>query len=437
VPYWGLRSYSDNGEHYDGQIGSEGTPQEYVAALLACTAEWVRVLKPAGSLFVNLGDKYSNGGRGYYAPGSKHLGETVEGIQRADDGFAAKTLLGLPWRYALGCIDDLGLILRAEICWSKPNGLPESVADRVRRSHEQIFHLTRNPRYYSAVDEIREDYGDNSHAGRRDGQPSPATAAVQRNRPMGAGPTQLVGNLAARSPLGKIPGSVWEIPSQPLIVPASLGLDHFAAFPMELPRRIISGFSPSGICTACGCGRRPVTVKSADGREREGAADGGRGLRGLPGYGDIDRTGWAEGVRRTITGYVCSCTPYTDHPGIGKRELEIPDHWKDGPISGGGFAGQARDAVRTGPWREYHLDRWDAPPTRPAIVLDPFAGTGTTLLVAAALGRHAIGVDRSADYCRLATWRTSDPAERAKAMQVPKPPPVPDGQDSLFDLEAS
>jgi hypothetical protein len=64
--------------------------------------------------------------------------------------------MGLPWRYAIGCIDDLDLILRAEIIWSKPNGLPESVTDRVRRSHEQWFHFTKEPRYFSAVDEVRE-----------------------------------------------------------------------------------------------------------------------------------------------------------------------------------------------------------------------------------------------------------------------------------------
>src|SRR5205823_13758824 len=76
--------------------------------------------------------------------------------QRPVQDVQPKCLLGLPWRYALACTDQLGLILRAEIIWSKPNGLPESVTDRVRRAHEQVFHLVRQPRYYSAVDEIRE-----------------------------------------------------------------------------------------------------------------------------------------------------------------------------------------------------------------------------------------------------------------------------------------
>jgi hypothetical protein len=65
-------------------------------------------------------------------------------------------------------------------------------------------------------------------------------------------------------------------------------------------------------------------------------------------------------------------------------------------------------------------------------VLDPFGGTGTTALVAHALGRHGISVDMSADYCRLAAWRTTDPGQLAAAMQVEKPPPVHSDQLALF-----
>lgn len=60
-PYFGLRSYQDGGEHYDGQIGSEATPAEFVDALIAATREMVRVIKPSGSIWVNLGDKMSSG----------------------------------------------------------------------------------------------------------------------------------------------------------------------------------------------------------------------------------------------------------------------------------------------------------------------------------------------------------------------------------------
>lgn len=70
-------------------------------------------------------------------------------------------------------------------------------------------------------------------------------------------------------------------------------------------------------------------------------------------------------------------------------------------------------------------------------VLDPFGGTGTTALVAKALGRHGISVDMSADYCRLAEWRTNDPGELARAMQVDKPPAVMPDQLDMFGGDAA
>lgn len=366
--------------HYEGQIGSEATPAAYIAALLDCTREWVRVLKPSGSLFVNLGDKYNSAASGQNGTGATTL-DPARGpkIYRADRGESAagmphKSLLGLPWRYALGCVDQLGLILRAEIVWSKPNGLPESVTDRVRRSHEQWFHLTRNPRYYSAVDEIREPHTGNSHpAGKRAAVTSWESGNGLRHR---TGRT----DLEMFNPLGKLPGSVWDIASEPLRVPPHLGVDHFAAFPTEWPRRIIQGWSPPGICTVCGEGRRPVVAAEYD---RQG--------RTTNGPQSIARRHESPGrevraVRRTaITGHTCACPQPTA-------------------------------------------------PTRPAVILDPFGGTGTVALVAAVLGRIGITVDYSADYTRLAQWRTTDPGERARAMRVAKPPAQSAGQTSLFDL---
>src|SRR5690606_10059376 len=155
-------------------------------------------------------------------------------------------------------IDELGLILRAEVIWSKPNGLPESVTDRVRRSHEQWFHFTLNPRYYSAVDEVREGYAPATESrnlyARPVSGPSRAAGADVEDRPAGM----------STNPLGKLPGSVWTIPTEPLRVPDHLGIDHFAAFPTEWPRRIITGWSPRGVCVECGAGRRPVVDVSRD-----------------------------------------------------------------------------------------------------------------------------------------------------------------------------
>lgn len=376
-PYFGLRSYQDGGEHYAGQIGAEATPAEFVDALIAATAEMVRVLKPSGSIWVNLGDKYAGGG-GQWEKDDRpdpHKRRAASGkIATGGNtyGLRAKSLIGIPWRYAIRCIDELGLILRAEVIWSKPNGLPESVTDRVRRSHEQWFHFTLNPRYYSAVDEIREEH-------RRSWGDSPNGGHAHRMAQAGVNKESNI-DRSKPNPLGKLPGSVWSIPTQPLRVPDHLGVDHFAAFPMEWPRRIIRGWSPSGVCVECGAGRRPVAhndpiphQKTYNGK-REGMA-GQNGMRsGVPSY-----------PRWTITGEACDCPDTTA-------------------------------------------------PTTPAVVLDPFGGTGTTALVAKALGRHGISVDMSADYCRLATWRINDEGELARAMQVEKPREQIAGQSSLLDL---
>lgn len=382
-PYFGLRSYQDAGEHYAGQIGAEATPAEFVDALIAATAEMVRVVKPSGSIWVNLGDKYvaDNRGSGTDAKrgAAKHAPRGPAGF--VTGGMRQKSLMGIPWRYAIRCIDDLGLILRAEVIWSKPNGLPESVTDRVRRSHEQWFHFVLSPRYYSAVDEIREAHQPESIAhAQRYGQSTRAHTPNTDRGDLGAG-------RFVADPLGKLPGSVWTIPTEPLRVPDHLGVDHFAAFPTEWPRRIITGWSPAGVCVECGEGRRPTvkTVRTLDG-EVLGPVVGGiwgaeKTVTSNKGVGNRHKS------EHTITGYACACTEPTAS-------------------------------------------------TTPGIVCDPFGGTGTTALVATALGRNGISVDMSSDYCRLATWRTTDPAQLAKAARKPYLPPREqiDGQGSLLDL---
>jgi len=239
-PYFALRSYKDGGEHYDGQIGDETTPEAFIDSLLEVTRECVRVLKPTGSLWVNLGDKYA-GSNGQSGGVSQINTVSPDGTRSKDakkGGFVPstkvrpKSLIGVPWRYALRCIDDLGLILRAEVIWAKPNGLPESVTDRVARKHEQWFHFTLNERYYASVEEIREAHlhfaGFVGHA---------KTYGQDRNDDGRR-------NVAKRDALGKLPGSVWTVATEPLQVDPALGVDHFAAFPTEFPRRIILGWCP-------------------------------------------------------------------------------------------------------------------------------------------------------------------------------------------------
>lgn len=305
-PYWGLRAYQDGGEAYAGQIGAEDTPGEYLDALIDCTREWMRVLKPTGSIWVDLGDKY--GGQG--VTGQRAARTQAATYSYRPTSMRPKSLLLLPERYRIRCVDDLGLIARAVVIWSKPNAMPESATDRMRRSHEDWVHLTLQPRYYADIDQVRERYSPNKPWGSR-GVDRYSTGSGRRDTWTVTTPTGWTSR--DENPLGKLPGSVCEIATQPLTVPAALGVDHYASYPMEWPRRLIKGWCPPA-----------------------------------------------------------------------------------------------------------------------GVVLDPFGGTGTTVLVATMLGRTGITVDASGDYCRIAAWRCADPRERAKAAQVAQPPPISPGQADLF-----
>lgn len=318
-PYFGLRSYTDGGEHYDGQIGSEATPAEWLAVMADATREWMRVLKPCGSMFVNLGDKY-----------------------------AGRSLLGLAWRYAIRCMDELSLILRAEVVWSKAGkGFIDAKAnDRMRRTHETWFHLTKSGHYFHSTDVRVPLTGTAERPQRIRAEELFAAAALTPAHREAIRSVGIIdsdgaavrsggrwesasGVLAAeaRAHLGSyyrefcggtndnlMPPSVRAVPVESFKVPKHLGLvGHFAAFPMEWPALFVRGWSPLG-----------------------------------------------------------------------------------------------------------------------GVVLDPFGGTGTTALVASALGRTGISVDLSHDYCRIAQWRTQDRAQIAKVLKVAKPPTETVGQEAMF-----
>jgi DNA modification methylase len=331
-PYFALRSYQDGGEHYDGQLGDEPSVHRFIDSLLECTSEMMRVIKPTGSIFVNLGDKYAN---------HSHRETSTP-----------KSLMGIPWRYAIRCHDELGLAIRAEIIWHKPNAVPESVRDRVARRHEHWFHFTKTEKYFSAIDEIREPHKTTqSDTARRGPSGMNRSTSVGRRHDDG----RSVGNFA-HSALGRLPGSVWTINTRPLRIPDDLGISHYAAFPTSLPALIIRGWSPIGLCTRCLSPRSPIVERHTTGRDNNRAAQElGRSIVGSR----IDSVTWTkmkEANPDRIIGYGCEC-----------------------PSA-------------------------DAPTTR-AIVLDPFGGTGTTAAVAKALGRDAITNDLSHDYLRLARWR--------------------------------
>jgi len=281
-----------------------------------------------------------------------------------------------------------------------------------------VFHLVKQPRYYAAVDEIRESYAPGTAkryaAGYND-------RAIDGQR-LGIG-VKLGGDTYGENPLGKLPGSVWEIPSAPLQVPARLGVDHFAAFPPALVRPLVLGWSPPGVCTACGQGRRPVSEAEYSAMRPNGAKFAARRVV-EPGRALSYASGQRALRSTAITGYACACGIYPSQGGVANATRN-----KISPSPA------ASDNSTTATPRTSHSTSHNTPPMlRPAVVLDPFGGTGTTALVASAYGRIGITVDLSAGYCRLAAWRVRDPGERARARAMPKPPPVPDGMEPLFTM---
>lgn len=148
-PYWSLRDYG-----LDGQIGLEPTVTEYIDSLVSAFEEVRRVLRDDGTLWLNIGDSYTSGGRTWRAPDRKNPGRAMDTRPKTPDGLKPKDLIGVPWRLAFK-LQEAGWYLRTEIIWNKPNAQPESVADRPSRSHEYVFLLSKSERYYYDIEAVR------------------------------------------------------------------------------------------------------------------------------------------------------------------------------------------------------------------------------------------------------------------------------------------
>jgi site-specific DNA-methyltransferase (cytosine-N4-specific) len=150
-PYFGLRDYG-----HDGQIGLEQTLEEYVEQMVKVFRLVRDVLTDDGTLWLNLGDSYNGSGG---AGGDYNKGGLKEGQPKYPgrnlDCLKSKDLIGIPWRVAFALQAD-GWYLRSDIIWHKPNPMPESVTDRPTKSHEYLFLLTKNAKYYYDHEAIKE-----------------------------------------------------------------------------------------------------------------------------------------------------------------------------------------------------------------------------------------------------------------------------------------
>lgn len=141
-PYYGLRDYG-----VAGQIGLEDTPDDYVQRLVKVFAEVNRVLKPTGTLWLNIGDSYAGSGKGFGGKQSYLCEGKNRNKAKTWDGIKAKDLIGIPWLLAFE-LRRFGWYLRQDIIWYKPNAMPESVTDRCTKSHEYIFLFSKSAKYY-------------------------------------------------------------------------------------------------------------------------------------------------------------------------------------------------------------------------------------------------------------------------------------------------
>lgn len=150
-PYWALRDYNA-----PGQLGLEASPWEYVDRMTEVFREVKRVLRKDGTAWVNLGDCYNGqGARSPNIKGDGTLSYRAGGRAINVPGLKKKDLIGMPWHLAFALQKD-GWFLRADIVWSKPNPMPESVRDRPTKAHEYIFLLSKSDRYFYDAEAITE-----------------------------------------------------------------------------------------------------------------------------------------------------------------------------------------------------------------------------------------------------------------------------------------
>ena len=141
-PYWGLRDYG-----IEGQIGAEMDVAAYIEHLVIVFREVRRVLCNDGTLWLNIGDSYTSGGRTWRQTDSKNAARGMDYRPPTPEGLKPKDLIGVPWRLAFALQAD-GWYLRNDIIWHKPNAQPESVKDRPARDHEYVFLFSKEERYF-------------------------------------------------------------------------------------------------------------------------------------------------------------------------------------------------------------------------------------------------------------------------------------------------
>lgn len=230
-PYYGLRDYG-----ISDQIGLEETPEDYINRLVEVFREVKRVLRDDGILWVNIGDTYNGAKKGnteiYKHKTCSDANQNFR--KKLWNGAKPKDLIGIPWMLAFALRAD-GWYLRQDIIWAKNNPMPESVKDRCTRSHEYIFMLTKNRRYFFDHEAIQED-ADPKYAKRYN---KPFMDKAEQNYPHPQGGHNTGGVKKYNGKRNK--RDVWQVS-----VCSSVNEAHFAVFPKELIKPCILAGCPEG-----------------------------------------------------------------------------------------------------------------------------------------------------------------------------------------------
>lgn len=371
-----------------GCYGLEPTPDLYVQHTVQIMREIRRVLRPNGTVWLNIGDSYFGD-----SPARKTSGEAFSGKWNPADsagnggtrrsaartnGLMPKSLCMIPARVALALQAD-GWYLRSKIVWVKPAPMPESVTDRPTRSHEEIFLLTQSRRYYydqnavrqplkqSSIDRLSQDVDSQEGSTRANGGAKSngnikAACFGGRIKSQINDQTRLAsGNEWSQDiEQGANLRDVWTITSE------GFKDAHFAVFPTEIPRRaILAGTSEKGVCGQCGSPWVRLIEKTDEPRMSDKGSRFDVGKTGTNGNG---RTKEGPRFESKAAGWRSSCDCMAD------------------PIA--------------------------------ATVLDPFCGSGTTGVVALRLGRNFIGVELNESYVTMARNRIISDAPLLNAERI-------------------
>lgn len=374
-PFLALRSYLPS-DHPDKakEIGSEPTPAAFLDTLLDLTAEWRRVLAPHGSICVELGDTYAGSGG---AGGDYHEGGFREGQpgfvgsaskardpdeiraaaaahwraknERRNEWPMDKSLTGIPSLYAFSLAYGRNLLnpehviepwrVRNLIVWARPNPPVGALGDKVRPSTSYVTTACVSRTRYFDLDAER--------------QPSDyhRPNLVGKGGDIGGVPNGRTRNTSdhTTNANGAPPLDHWIIPTEPY------SGAHYATWPSELARKLISLMCPKKVCVVCGEPSRRLTLTDYPDGPKDDSTRDQRSQEARRGQGLPPEKGWR--TTTTTTGWT-DCGHSTDG-----------SHWRRG------------------------------------IVLDPFAGSGTTLAVATGMGLDAIGIDLDSRNLDLARER--------------------------------